>query len=178
MGETTVYYHDGDAAFISGLSDGGNAYLQATFTGPLLLTFYWKISSELGKDTLSLYMDGVAQEAISGEVDWRRRTVLIPAGSHQMRWWYFKDSSGSAGLDTAWVDYVTWAATDLSVGQWRARTNPGRASHAMAYDSTRQKTLLFGGYYLSDLGDTWEWDGSAWTQMAATGPSARQRAIR
>ena len=53
---------------------------------------------------------------------------------------------------------------------------PCRA-HGMAYDSTRSRTVLFGGY--SDLfnqrGDaaTWEWDGEYWTEMNDIGPSAR-----
>src|SRR5262249_42650455 len=38
---------------------------------------------------------------------------------------------------------------------------PARTSHALAYDSARSRTVLFGGYdggrYLSD---TWEWDGT------------------
>ena len=45
----------------------------------------------------------------------------------------------------------------------------------MAYDSTRGKVVLFGGYgdsYL--LNDTWEWDGSNWTLYTpATKPSVR-----
>jgi hypothetical protein len=51
--------------------------------------------------------------------------------------------------------------------------NP-RFRHAMAYDSTRGRTVLFGGFGASGvLGDTWEWDGQNWTQMGDVGPSAR-----
>jgi hypothetical protein len=36
------------------------------------------------------------------------------------------------------------------------------------------KVVLFGGYAnLTVLGDTWEWDGSAWSQVATSGPPAR-----
>jgi hypothetical protein len=38
------------------------------------------------------------------------------------------------------------------------------------------KVLLFGGSTApgnGNLGDTWEWDGNAWTQRSTTGPSAR-----
>src|SRR5262249_25333994 len=51
-----------------------------------------------------------------------------------------------------------------------------RASHAMAFDSQRGRTLLFGGSAgnLSRFGDTWQWDGSFWTPLApATSPAAR-----
>ena len=61
-----------------------------------------------------------------------------------------------------------------------ADTGPSpRFGHTMAYDSARQKTVLFGGTgsLLSAsiwFKDTWEWDGSEWTQVADTGPLARQ----
>ena len=37
----------------------------------------------------------------------------------------------------------------------------------MAYDSARNRTVLFGGGdFSSNLrGDTWEWDGKNWTEM-------------
>jgi hypothetical protein len=44
----------------------------------------------------------------------------------------------------------------------------------MAYDSARGRTVLFGGYDGSQLGDTWEWDGSSWTQVfTPSAPAAR-----
>jgi hypothetical protein len=35
----------------------------------------------------------------------------------------------------------------------------------LVYDAARAKTLLFGGNGASRYDDTWEWDGSAWTQV-------------
>jgi hypothetical protein len=45
----------------------------------------------------------------------------------------------------------------------------------MAYDVARRRTLLFGGTTATGalLGDTWEWDGSAWLQVSLGGPSPR-----
>lgn len=44
----------------------------------------------------------------------------------------------------------------------------------MAYDSLRGRVVLFGGAITNGaLGDTWEWDGTDWTQMATSGPSRR-----
>ncbi len=49
-----------------------------------------------------------------------------------------------------------------------------RHNHALAYDSARGVTVLFGGWDGSaHIGDTWEWDGSVWTLRATTGPSPR-----
>ena len=52
----------------------------------------------------------------------------------------------------------------------------GRYSHAMAYDSQRGVTVLFGGVNSSfaSIGDTWEWDFNSWTNVSpTTGPSPR-----
>src|SRR6478609_11171120 len=51
-----------------------------------------------------------------------------------------------------------------------------RFGHAMAYDSVRSRTVLFGGtLFAGDLGgdinDTWEWNGEFWTQIADIGPA-------
>ena len=44
-----------------------------------------------------------------------------------------------------------------------------RGLHALTYDPTRGRAVLFGGLredvLLSRLGDTWEWDGSAWAEI-------------
>ena len=42
----------------------------------------------------------------------------------------------------------------------------------MAYDEARQRTVLFGGLVGGD--ETWEWDGTNWTQLKPTvSPSSR-----
>jgi hypothetical protein len=51
-----------------------------------------------------------------------------------------------------------------------------RVGHAMAYDSSRAHTILFGGDAMagSFLNDTWEWNGEYWTQIADIGPDSRR----
>jgi hypothetical protein len=62
---------------------------------------------------------------------------------------------------------------------WTLATSIGpapRAYHAMAYDSSRGRTVLFGGqrqYSNIMFSDTWEWDGTNWTQVASAGPVGR-----
>jgi len=48
----------------------------------------------------------------------------------------------------------------------------------MAFDTARSVVVLFGGYtwahgYFEYLGDTWEFDGTSWTQRSSTGPARR-----
>src|SRR5687768_16925533 len=52
----------------------------------------------------------------------------------------------------------------------------GRSNRGFVYDSARKKFLLFGGIGgrgEPSKGDTWEWDGAKWTQLATAGPSPR-----
>ena len=48
----------------------------------------------------------------------------------------------------------------------------------MAFDEHRGRAVLFGGRDASNnfnWGDTWEWDGSTWSQVSTSGPAARHR---
>jgi hypothetical protein len=54
-----------------------------------------------------------------------------------------------------------------------------RAAHGMAYDGVRKKVVLYGGAEVGVrpvFSDTWEWDGTAWTQIfpASATPGPRQ----
>ncbi len=82
----------------------------------------------------------------------------------------------------------TWEWDGGSWRQYAGTTHPHvRIRHAMAYDRARGVTVLFGGYYYDSsilcdwapcntiqyYSDTWEWDGSRWTERIVTGPSPR-----
>ena len=72
----------------------------------------------------------------------------------------------------------TWAWDGT---QWHNLDIPGpspRDGYRMVYDSARKKIILFGGRSrdeggLFQLGDTWEFDGSAWALVSHSGPKAR-----
>ena len=77
-----------------------------TVTGPATLSFYWKVSSEASYDYLRVYLDGVKQYEISGEVNWQQKSINIPSGSHTVKWEYSKDGAVVSGSDKGWVDQV------------------------------------------------------------------------
>lgn len=62
---------------------------------------------------------------------------------------------------------------------WQQRTSvvtpPGRFDFALAYDSLRGRTVLFGGRsgQFGAMSDTWEWDGTNWAQRSTGGPPPR-----
>jgi hypothetical protein len=82
------------------------------------------------------------------------------------------------GVDDATLYGDTWL---WQSGAWTAQSVAGpskREGHAMA--SLGESVLLFGGWtsdgeaaVAEPLGDTWSWDGQAWTERATSGPSPR-----
>ncbi len=78
-------------------------------------------------------------------------------------------ASGAAGhLDQTWeFDGTTWTLVATAVSP------PAREGAAMAFDSARGVSVLFGGEGASRFADTWEWDGATWTQRVVPGPAAR-----
>lgn len=78
----------------------------------------------------------------------------------------------STELNDLWrFDGVNW--TDITPS---GSLPPTRDFYAAAFDSGRNRYVLFGGRSgSSELGDTWEYDGASWTQLSpATSPSARR----
>jgi peptidyl-Asp metalloendopeptidase len=111
--------HDGVDSMASGNIISALPYqhsiLQTTVNGPALLTFWWKVSSELNFDYLDLYLDGNLQTYITGEINWTQLGLNIPAGSHTVQWDYWKDDSVSAGQDKGWVDQAKLVAASRIV---------------------------------------------------------------
>ncbi len=51
---------------------------------------------------------------------------------------------------------------------------PAVYSVGAAFDSARNRVVVFGGFGSGGyVGDTWEWNGSAWSNAGSAGPSAR-----
>jgi hypothetical protein len=99
--------HDSVDAGRSGfIGDSSSSSFSLSVVGPVTANWWWKVSSELGYDRLSLWMDGVEMAAISGDPGWEQRTLQIATGSHTLAWIYAKDGSVSQGLDAGFVDQV------------------------------------------------------------------------
>ena len=92
--------------------------------------------------------------------DMARKVVVLFGGTSTTPGLYFDDTWAYNG--------VTWEPRSSAV-----KPSP-RAYHAMAYDAARARVVLFGGIDATGvIGDTWEWDGTAWTRIATTGAPAR-----
>ena len=99
-----------------------------------------------------------------------------PAGptlrrGHGMAW--FPDAG--VGVLHGGTGQAVLADTWLWDGHWtRAADGPDRTFHQIAYDGT-SRVIMFGGTDTAGQrrGETFAWDGAAWTQVADTGPAPR-----
>ncbi len=85
-------------------------------------------------------------------------------------------SSGTSLLADTWEwDGATWVEVTPS------GTNPAqRMECAMTYDPVRDRTVMSGGNQIfitpiEESNDTWEWNGTAWTEMEVLGPNPQNR---
>ncbi|MGE5295846.1 MAG: hypothetical protein ACM3VT_13550 [Solirubrobacterales bacterium] len=74
------------------------------------ISFWRRISTEYNWDLYRFYIDNKLQEELSGEIGWSEVSFDIEAGAHTFRWQYEKDSAGSSGKDTFYLDDLTFPA--------------------------------------------------------------------
>lgn len=151
------------------------------------------IPTQLDNDNHALAYDAVRQRGVlfgthTWESDGTAWTLRIPAASpsqrrhHAMAWdssrrrivlfgGVIGESASRVYLSDTWEwDGKTW------VERHPLTAPPPRGWHAMAYDDARQRLVLYGGWGRTPssdrvLGDTWEWDGTAWSELSpATSP--------
>lgn len=86
-----------------------------------------------------------------------------------------QEKGGAVFFNETWE----WDGTHWTKKNPRVSPQP-RSMHAMVYDSSRGKVLLFGGGFMDDpslwvaYDDTWEWDGETWSQLTPkTSPAGR-----
>ena len=145
---------DGSAMQSGAIGNSEFSSLTGIVTGPVDVTFYWKVSSEEFFDFLDLYIDGKLDRSISGEVNWREETVSIPAGDHFLKFIYQKDSSDLSGADAGWLDsfdFVFAATPDPVTGVITRYHSPSSmkvswaaASGATSYQIWRGAAADFG----------------------------------
>lgn len=108
--QTTVKFAGTYAAKSGTITDSQTTQISHTIVipaGGATLSFYYNVSSESGYDYLRFYIDGIQQNQWSGAIGWTQQSYILAAGSRTLRWEYSKDSSSSAGTDSAYIDNVT-----------------------------------------------------------------------
>jgi len=88
----------------------------------------------------------------------------------------FAPWAGTVALASAVAGAALLSAERQTTSPILPLAHPGaRWGHAMAWDSARDRVVLFGGAASTTamLADTWVWDGQAWTRIEVEGPSPR-----
>ena len=165
-GAAMVYDAERGAAVLFGGRDG-SSFLADTWQRPSVPTtapFEWTRVAMTGPQpriNAAIAFDAARAQTVVFGGWWLSGPGWLGFGSSS----YAAIASGSVWNGSTW--------TPMPAGP-SARSYP-----AMAYDTARQRTVMFGGrsgaYPMpwTDLAETWEWDGTAWSQLAVVGPSAR-----
>lgn len=112
FGSTTLSHDNVNAAMPNNLSQGENAWLETTVTGPITVSFWWKSSTPSFSDFFDFSVDGDPVNFINGEEDWALFQHSVGAGSHTLRWSFSKSSPVTVGThNTVFLDQVVIAGT-------------------------------------------------------------------
>jgi len=98
-------------------------------TGPHKVTFDYTVDSEPNYDFLRVYVDGVLNWQISGQVK-GKQAIDVTSGTHTIAFEYYKDTSVDVGRDIAIVDNVAAVSGD---GPFEVHSFDGRAVGALPY---------------------------------------------
>jgi hypothetical protein len=125
----------------------------------------------------TLEWDGIAWRLATPLISPQPRTDFAMAYDAKRRRTVLFGGRFGGGLDDTWEwDGLSWQLMSPT------EAPAPRGFAMMAYDPDRERVILFGGKQgrLSDsfeaLADLWEWDGTTWTELTVTGPSARAAA--
>jgi hypothetical protein len=159
----------------------GTAWTKKNAAGPVKGA---SMAYDSDNNKIVLFEDHTGTTWIWGGAFWRKQ---YPANSPPVlvsaRMVY--DSSRKAAVLFGGIHYDTYKVINDTY-EWDGSTwtkmepankPPARFWHAMAYDSARKVTVMFGGSSGGDdatFNDTWEWDGTDWKEVELTdNPIAR-----
>lgn len=96
---------DGAGAAQSGTCDS-LSWLETAVDGPVMVSFWWQVSSAACQNGLDFSVDGVDRWRIWGEVSWQPKALTLGPGCHTLRWAYTRDGTTAGGQDRGWLDEV------------------------------------------------------------------------
>jgi hypothetical protein len=168
----TVETNDGWNALESGaVSEGEYSVVRTTVTGPVNVTFWWKVSV----GTVALTVNGAPWASIGGETAWMQETVPLGGGQNEIAWAY--TGEGAAYLDTFNVVESDPPTGSLTVNGGAALTGSAVVSLGLTWDDgdgsgvTRMR--------FSNNGSTWSaWENKAVTKAWAVTPGDGLKTVR
>jgi len=106
--------YDGNISARSGIishDQSSSLVIRTEYTQADSIRFLYKVSSEESYDFLIFKLNGEEVFRKSGEIDWEKRTVAVPAGYNKMEWIFSMDKSKDGGRNCAWIDLIDFAET-------------------------------------------------------------------
>ena len=93
--------------------------LEVSLPANSVISIAGRTSSQGGFDQLQVIADKLRLNTISAPVfqterDWRQQSYFLPAAISELRWCYTKDRSLNSGLDRAWIDNLSFSASNIS----------------------------------------------------------------
>lgn len=152
----------------------------------ITIAFMISINNFSGIDAFEDEAAEIANEepSVSASFEWRKLNVSGPGArlDHAMVFNAKKNKivlfgGRSTGVTTSYMnDTWTWNGVRWKKINTKVAPSP-RSGHALAYDATRKRVILFGGWDgTKRLNDTWIWRGKSWKQLTpAKAPSARSQ---
>ena len=113
---TPVYPFEGSYSAKSGnIDDNETSSLVITMDviGYDDISFYRKVSSQLGFDFLKFYIDGNVIDQWAGLLEWAKESYAVSPGLHTFKWSFEKDVQISQGADCAWIDFIVFPSCNL-----------------------------------------------------------------
>ncbi len=114
VGVETPSNGGGDSMQSGNIAYAETSVLTTSATGPVRMSFDWKVSTKVGGGALNFYVDGSSAGSINGVVDWTTETVELGAGAHTIAWEYARYSVDSDWDDCGWLDRIVVSALDIN----------------------------------------------------------------
>lgn len=174
---TGDYVTGGDCAKSGGIGDNQISWMEIKLIGPGTLSFYWKVSSSSGDyfRFTRTYPDGSGGGwGQSGSTAWQQYSISFGAGTNTFRFEYSKDSSGSGGNDSAYVDnvQVTYSTNDNNATNSLAEAVDDFGRDYITGTWSPWSRVTTPAYYGGDSAQSWNISDGGQTSMftALTGP--------
>jgi hypothetical protein len=133
-------------------------------TSGLTLADTWEWIGENWRELSPSINRPTPRAELSMAYDTTHRSVLVFGGNHYQ--------PGCNGSSTNYCGDL-WSWDGVSWRELENDTSMARTQAAVAYQSSRDRLLLFGGYDGTvALSDTWEWDGSIWDRRCDDSPAS------
>ena len=123
--QTNVTKDGVDAAACGAITNSQESWMQISVIGSGTFSYWWKLSSTVGRDWFEIWVDGTRLVITTGSSDWQKGTNVFETGNHTIRWRFYKNTSGTnVASGGAYVDLISWLPDRTAMGvpvEWYQR---------------------------------------------------------